>query len=148
MKSIVAPTNVRVEKHTSPRSRKRIEKATRLSVQARAGGGREAINERLRELDREWDIERVIETNSSSIALGGTLLGLLVSRWFFALPLAVTSFLLQHAIQGWCPPVPVLRRLGYRTAKEIHEERVALKAIRGDFRNVKKDTRALDAARR
>ncbi|WP_111420331.1 efflux transporter outer membrane subunit, partial [Rhodoplanes roseus] len=27
-------------------------------------------------------------------------------------------FLFQHAIQGWCPPVPILRRLGFRTELE------------------------------
>jgi hypothetical protein len=36
---------------------------------------------------------------------------------------------LQHALQGWCPPVPVLRRLGYRTQPEIEEERCALRAL-------------------
>jgi hypothetical protein len=148
MKTIVAETRNRVEKHTSRRSRARIEKKTRVNVQARAQGNRSSIRERLRDLDREWDIERVIEANSSSLALGGTLLGLFVNRWFFVLPLAVTTFLLQHAIQGWCPPVPLLRRLGYRTPREIHEERTALKAIRGDFRGVKRGRRALAAARR
>ncbi|HET9942578.1 MAG TPA: hypothetical protein VFR05_04515, partial [Terriglobia bacterium] len=41
--------------------------------------------------------------------------------------------LLQHAVQGWCPPVPLFRRLGIRTQREIDEERYALKAMRGDF---------------
>ena len=45
----------------------------------------------------------------------------------------VLGFLFQHAIQGWCPPVPVLRRFGVRTAAEIEEERYALKLLRGDF---------------
>lgn len=48
----------------------------------------------------------------------------------------VGGFLLQHALQGWCPPVPVLRRLGFRTQTEIDEERYALKALRGDFREL------------
>jgi hypothetical protein len=30
------------------------------------------------------------------------------------LPALVTAFLFQHAVQGWCPPVPILRRLGFR----------------------------------
>jgi hypothetical protein len=42
----------------------------------------------------------------------------------------------EHAVQGWCPPIPMLRRLGFRTSFEIEEERQALKAIRGDYRNV------------
>jgi hypothetical protein len=48
-------------------------------------------------------------------------------------PALVTAFLFQHAMQGWCPPVPILRRLGFRTADEIGKERMALKAVRGDF---------------
>jgi hypothetical protein len=45
----------------------------------------------------------------------------------------VLAFLFQHALQGWCPPVPILRRLAFRTASEIEHERYALKALRGDF---------------
>ena len=41
--------------------------------------------------------------------------------------------LFQHAVQGWCPPIPLLRRLGIRTSREIEIERVALKILRGDF---------------
>jgi hypothetical protein len=48
----------------------------------------------------------------------------------------VTAFLLQHALQGWCPPVPVFRRLGVRTTAEIDRERYALKALRGDFKRL------------
>ena len=49
------------------------------------------------------------------------------------LPALVTTFLFQHAVQGWCPPIPLLRRLGIRTSREIEIERVALKILRGDF---------------
>jgi hypothetical protein len=45
----------------------------------------------------------------------------------------ISGFLLQHAIQGWCSPLPVFRRLGFRTSYEIEQERQALKALRGDF---------------
>jgi len=58
-------------------------------------------------------------------------------RWLF-LPALVQSFFLQHALQGWCPPLIVLRRLGFRTMREIDDERMALKALRGDFRNVRR----------
>lgn len=39
------------------------------------------------------------------------------------------GFLLVHATVGWCPPVAVLRRLGFRTAKEIAAERQALESM-------------------
>lgn len=46
------------------------------------------------------------------------------------------KFLLMHAVQGWCPPIPVLRRFGVRTTFEIDRERNALKALRGDYREM------------
>ena len=90
----------------------------------------EEIGRRLAELDREWDIERAIEANAASVALTGFGLAAFVDRRFMAIPFAVAGFLLQHAIQGWCPPVPVLRRLGFRTANEIWRERSGLEAMR------------------
>jgi hypothetical protein len=88
----------------------------------------EDIDSRLKELDEEWDVERMIEANASTLALAGTVLGITVDKRFLALPMITTAFLLQHAIQGWCPPIPILRRLGFRTADEINRERYALKA--------------------
>ncbi len=114
------------------------------------------IDRRLRALDAEWDIERVLDANAATFALAGLALGVFVDRRFLLLPAAVAGFLLQHAVQGWCPPVPVLRRLGVRTAGEIQAERAALKALRGDFRGVadangdtpsRRAERALAAAR-
>ena len=90
--------------------------------------GPEAIARRLDVLDHEWDIERAIEANAATIALAGVALGVLADRRFLLLPAAVCVFLLQHALQGWCPPVPILRRLGFRTEREILEERLALKS--------------------
>ncbi|MDP2357815.1 MAG: hypothetical protein Q8M31_17375 [Beijerinckiaceae bacterium] len=100
----------------------------------------EDVHRRLHELDQEWDVERVIEANASTLAFTGIVLGITVDRRWLALPFVVTAFLFQHAVQGWCPPVPVLRRLGFRTADEINQERYALKAIQGDFERIPKAT--------
>ncbi|NTA84804.1 hypothetical protein G6L13_30615 [Agrobacterium tumefaciens] len=91
------------------------------------------IESRLVKLDQEWDIERTLEANASTLAFTGTILAATVDRRWLALPAVVTGFLFQHAVQGWCPPLPILRRLGFRTAEEINQERYALKALRGDF---------------
>ena len=95
------------------------------------------IDQRLRELDEEWDIERAIEANASALAFIGVAAGVSSGdrRWL-VLPALVTGFLFQHAVQGWCPPVPILRRLGFRTSYEIEQERQALKALRGDFAKI------------
>ena len=101
-----------------------------------AAAGRESINRRLAELDYEWDIERTLEANAATLIAAGAGLALLTDRRFAFVPLVVGSFLLQHAVQGWCPPLPVFRRLGIRTQSEIDYERYALKSLRGDFRNL------------
>jgi hypothetical protein len=97
------------------------------------------IGRRLEELEREWDIERVLETNASSLALFGLSLGFFVDKRWFILPTIVGTFLLQHGLQGWCPPIPILRRLGFRTRHEIDLERYALKIVRGDFKEISGD---------
>jgi hypothetical protein len=126
----------RVPKHTPSRINKAITDQTKHRVQAYVGRGGRDIESRLVELDQEWDIERAIEANAAGAALVGIALGVTLDRRFLALPAAVAAFLLQHALQGWCPPVPILRRLGYRTSREIEIERNALKAVRGDFSQV------------
>ncbi|RYY76460.1 MAG: hypothetical protein EOO52_02840 [Gammaproteobacteria bacterium] len=94
------------------------------------------IEQRLDELDKEWDIERVLETNASSLIVASSALGFIASKKFFFIPFVVGTFLLQHALQGWCPPLPILRRLGYRTTSEIQEEREALQNIIKGIRHV------------
>ena len=133
---MVATTVDRVRTSTSDEVNERIRRQTDANVARFAALGREAIDRRLRELDREWDIERVLEANAASVAFTGSVLAAAVDRRWAFLPMAVAAFLFQHAVQGWCPPVPVLRRLGVRTAGEIDHERYALKLLRGDFRHV------------
>jgi hypothetical protein len=106
----------------------------------------EHIDRRLRELDEEWDIERVLEANASTLVLVATVLGVLGKRRYFLLPLLVSGFLLQHAIQGWCPPLPLFRRMGVRTQYEIELERYALKILRGDLDQIKEQRKDTDAA--
>lgn len=123
----------RVPQHTSDAVNRWIEQETEERV-FKLAASPAGIPSRLRELDEEWDIERLLEANASALAFTGAALGASVHRRWLAVPLVVGAFLFQHAIQGWCPPVPIFRRLGFRTAREIDIERVALKTLRGDFR--------------
>lgn len=107
-----------------------------------AAQGAEATSARIKELDREWDIERVLQLNASMLGLTGVLLSNFINKKWLILPIAVSAFLAQHAIQGWCPPLPVLRELGFRTRPEIDREKYALKALRGDFKNLRKTANA------
>lgn len=129
-------TTVRVPRHTAEAINEHIRRQTAENIARYATAGRAAIDRRLAALDHEWDIERTLEANAAIVSLIGLTLGATVDRRWFLLPAVVAGFLLQHALQGWCPPVPFFRRRGVRTATEIDYERYALKAVRGDFRNL------------
>lgn len=144
---MIESTNERVQQHTNSHINAQIEAVTRNNVLRAASKGAPAIEQRLRELDEEWDIERALETNAASAVLIGTALGAFIDRRFFAVPAVVGAFLLQHALQGWCPPLALFRRLGIRTAEEISQERYALKALRGDFANTRANGHRPNAVR-
>lgn len=141
----------RVRRHTSKKQRRAVDRSIDSRVRACAGASDEMLERRIRNLEGEWDMERVLETNASALALTGVVLGAFVDRRWLWLSGAVATFLLQHAVQGWCPPVPVFRRFGIRTRNEIDTEKYALKAMRGDFRRVEESEdarkRALHALR-
>lgn len=140
-------TTHRVTEYTADQVNERIRHQTEKHIACCAAGGREAIDHRLAELEHEWDIERTLEANAATLALVGLALGSTVNRKWFLFPGVIAGFLLQHAVQGWCPPVPVFRRMGIRTASEIDYERYALKFLRGDFDHLKSDQPEADAHR-
>lgn len=128
----IPTTRERVPAHTDESVNERINRQAEERIR-KVARDPSTIERRLKELEAEWDIERAIEMNASALAFFGVALGYLAHPYWLALPALVTLFLFQHAIQGWCPPVPVLRRFGFRTIYEIDRERYALKAVRGDF---------------
>ena len=142
-------TATRVEQSTADQINARIERETAEDVARFSSMGREAIGRRLEELDREWDVERTLEANAATLACTGALLAVAVDRRFAWISAVVTGFLLQHALQGWCPPLPILRRRGVRTTREIELERTALRILRGDFETQTNDpVEALSRAKR
>ena len=136
----------RVTRNTTAEANEKIRRQTQANIANYSRRGGAAIDRRLAELDHEWDIERTLEANAATAVIVGVTLSTL-DRRFLLLPAAVGGFLLQHALQGWCPPLGLFRRLGVRTATEIEQERMALKALRGDFRNIScADEKTVDAS--
>jgi hypothetical protein len=101
------------------------------------------IDLRLAELDHEWTAERMLQTKAGCVGLVGAFLAITSDRRWLTLPALACGFLLQHAISGSCPPSRLLRRLGFRTRREIEQERYALKALRGDFDRIETFTNKL-----
>ncbi|MCB5185017.1 DUF2892 domain-containing protein [Methylobacillus gramineus] len=116
----------RVRRFTSSKINQEIDQQTILNIEKYSGLDQDAIRARIYELDKEWDIERVLEVNASTLSLAGLALGTFVNKKWFALSGGVMIFLLQHGVQGWCPPLPILRRLGIRTRGEIDYEKYSL----------------------
>jgi hypothetical protein len=135
-------TQDRVSRNTADQVQADLTKQLRGNFAYYAAAGPEEIDRRLAELDREWDIERVLELNAGLLGTALVTWGLVSRRqrpWLLMAGV-VTSFLTQHALQGWCPPLPIFRRLGFRTAAEIHRERDGLRLLRGDYQDVNLQT--------
>ena len=114
----------RVRRSTAPEVNREIDHRTNDNIRHYANSSEEVVRRRIEELEREWDIERALEVNASTLALTGLLLGVTVNRKWLIFPGVVLSFLLQHGLQGWCPPLPILRKMGVRTRGEIDREKI------------------------
>ncbi|MCM2349295.1 MAG: hypothetical protein NDI69_04685 [Bacteriovoracaceae bacterium] len=110
------------------------------------GRNRESIDLRLKELSKEWDIERLLEVIVASTALSGIFFAYIFSPYWLFLSVIVMAFLLLHGIQGQNPALPVFRKWGKRTYREIEQERHALKALRGDYASLQDPEEALNAS--
>lgn len=131
-----------VRTHTAAAVLRRIDDTT-LSNLTRHGGGAPAdIAQRLDALDREWDIDRAIEIEAAITGLFGLALGALVRGGFLVVPAVAAASVLAFATTRRYPLLPVFRRLGVRSAREIARERYALKALRGDFVGLGEDRSA------
>ncbi|MHA3771235.1 YgaP family membrane protein [Verrucomicrobiota bacterium sgz303538] len=133
LKNILPPTRNRVERNTARRVTDKLKRRTKQNIIRYATASPEAIDRRIMELEREWDTERALEAGGALHIFLGLALGTFVNRRWYAWSGVVATFLLQHALLGWCPPIAVLRRRGFRTSAEIGEEIEALRILRGDF---------------
>lgn len=134
-KGMLPPTSKRVQYHTNAETNQAIRTQTigRLhELMGYKSRKNKVLNYCIDDLSKEWDTERVLEANAATIILITSVLGLKRSKAFLFTGV-ISFFLLQHALQGWCPPLPAIRKIGVRTAEEINNERMALKMMRGDF---------------
>ena len=134
-----------VRKVTSKRKNAAIDQLTLSNIRKYSGKSPDEISQRIRELDKEWDIERVLDLGMSALALSGIASSLVINRYSIILPMLLLLFFIWHALEGWCPPIPLLRHFKVRTRPEIDREKYALKAIRGDFDDLSASMDASDA---
>ena len=138
----------RVRKNTSDQKNRQIDEETFRSILEYHDKSKTEITTRIMDLEKEWDIERVLGVNMSTLALAGMALGIFKDRKWLSVPAVVLGFFMQHSVQGWCPPIEIFRAMKFRSRQEIDQEKHALKALRGDYANVKTAKGAFEAARK
>lgn len=144
----IATEEKRVREQSSTETNLQIDEDILKNIKYYSDLSEEVINKRIKKLEREWDIERLLEINLSTLALTGILLSIIKHRSWIILSTVALGFFAQHAIQGWCPPLPVLRFFKKRTRNEINNEKHALKALRGDYEDIKTAEEAFQAVKK
>ncbi len=126
----------RVRRYSTDAQLRRIAEKTWANVRQYVGQPPDALSARIKELRGEWSIERYLQLNAAIVGLSTAVLAVTRDRrWGWATG-AVLGFLLWHAVDGFDPPLPLLRQLGVRSRGEIDGELYALKVLRGDFQDV------------
>lgn len=64
---------------------------------------------------------QVAESKTENLILTGLSDEHLLQQQLYLLPASIARFLLRQAKTGQCPPIPILRRLGLKTASELTE---------------------------
>jgi hypothetical protein len=122
----------RIQAHTAPYINEKIRRQTETSVLDYAARGRDAVLRRLQELDYEYDLDRAVMINLSVVGGAALAAGYFHNKSWMKLVAVQLGFLFVHATYGWCPPVVLLRRMGFRTNTEIDYERRLLEELLDD----------------
>lgn len=140
-----------VRNHSPARFNQRIDQAMMKRVWNYAHKSHDEISARIQELDREWDLERMLETGAGTLALSSVLLSRIKGRLWLLVSASTLALLLQHSLTRTSPLSDALRAFGVRTRREIDAEKNAMRMLRGDFDNFKsvseESHRAIEALR-
>ncbi|MDQ0427334.1 hypothetical protein QOZ98_000159 [Planomicrobium stackebrandtii] len=109
-----------------------IERDTEARINHFKRQNSQAIHARIDELEREWDTGKVLKAALAGIALSSSLLALTTNQKWALLSGTASAFMLQYTLQGWCPPLSLIRRKGVRTPNEIQLEIQALRNLLKD----------------
>jgi hypothetical protein len=100
-----------------------------------ADAGPQAIEDRLTELDREWTAGRMTKAAIGVVIVCGFLLAAINPLWL-VLPAVAGLFLLSYLFGRTSWLGIFFHKIGYRSGFEVDREKVALKVLRGDFRDL------------
>lgn len=101
-----------------------------------ADAGPQAITDRLNEIEKEWSAGRVTKATIGITIILGLVLAVLAGPWWLLLPAFGGLFLMQYLFTRVSWLGAMFRELGFRSGADIDHEKFALKALRGDFRQL------------
>lgn len=107
----------------------RLRERVALRIADAAEGGAPAVEESLRRLEREWDVDRALQAGAAGLSLLALLAAILGRRRWAPVALLGPAVLLRNALGGESLIAELLRCLGLRTAREIEEEADALRDL-------------------
>jgi esterase/lipase len=81
-------------------------------------------------------MEKTLRLNLSLLVLGAILVSSYKKKKWSVLSIVTATFLAQHLLSKSCPSFSFFKRFGLQTRQEIEHEKYALKALRGDFKNI------------
>lgn len=131
MENTIINSQDRIRLHTIQGINEKIDRETMdnvLAFKKLPKDKRVEISRRIEELNQEWDVDRVVMTNFAVVG-GTTILRSLWKKKALGALAIQMSFLLYYAVKGWCPPLPIFRKLGFRTKSEIEREKNELVKI-------------------
>jgi len=95
-----------------------------------------ALERRLQHLDREWSAGRVTKVTLAIVIGIGLALTFWVSPYWAVLPGLAALCLLQYLFSRQGLLTELYHRIGFRNGCEIEQEKLALRALRGDFKRL------------
>lgn len=101
-----------------------------------AEAGPSAIDERLAHLERTWTAGRASKASVGIMIVLGLFLGLTVNPYWLLLPLACGVILAEYLVRRQSVLGGLFRGLGLPSGADVEQEKLALKALRGDFKHL------------
>ena len=105
-------------------------------IRALAEAGPAAIDERLTQLDRAWTAGRAAKAAIGVAVVAGLALGLTVNLWFLLLPIVGGAVLVEYVFSRQSLLGAMFRSMGLPSGADVEQEKLALKALRGDFKHL------------